>query len=271
MRVSRILAVLTACSLLCGCANRGAAESSGGLFVGIEPAQDSAEQAKYGDGTYVSQTVHEPVPDPYKSDTALKKEGTTPEGIRYALYQKHAEITGHTAKFDAEELVIPGTIGELPVTKIASVPEPEESIFDIDKTGGFYSCYSLKKVTLPEGLTDIGDYAFYGCRNLKEIEIPETVARIGRRAFAMCGSLNKLTVPAAIDTIATLYRDGLGVEQDYKKAADLYWMAWNLCDEQDEKIRENAIKDLKEKYDQLIRDGKIPADYEPKEVTFETK
>lgn len=201
MRVTKILALLTASVLLCGCTGRGTAESSGGLFVGIEPAQESAEQAKYGDGTYVSQTVHDPVPDPYKSDSTLKKEGTTPEGIKYALYQKHAEITGHTAKFDAEELEIPEKLEGLPVTKIASVPEPEDSIFDIDKTGGFYSCYTLKKVTLPEGLTDIGDYAFYGCRNLKEIEIPETVARIGRRAFAMCGSLSKLTVPAAIDTI----------------------------------------------------------------------
>lgn len=201
MRVTKILAMLTACLFLCGCANTGKAESSGGLFVGIEPAQESAEQAKYGDGTYVSQTVHAPVPDPYQSDTALKKEGTTPDGIRYALYQKHAEITGHSAKFDTEELEIPEKIEGLPVTKITSVPEPEDSIFHIDKTGGFYSCYTLKKVTLPEGLTDIGDYAFYGCRNLKEITIPETVARIGRRAFAMCGSLTMLTVPAAIDTI----------------------------------------------------------------------
>ena len=201
MRVIRICALLTACSLLWGCSGMRSAESSGGLFVGIEPAQESAEQAKYEDGTYVSQTVHDPVPDPYADDTALKKEGTTAAGVRYALYQKHAEITGHTGKFEVEELEIPETIEGLPVTKIASVPEPEESIFNIDKEGSFYSCHSLKKVTLPEGLTDIGDYAFYGCRNLREIDIPETVARIGRRAFAMCGSLNKLTVPAAIDMI----------------------------------------------------------------------
>ena len=145
--------------------------------------------------------MHEPVPDPYADDTTLKKNGETAGGIRYALYQKHAEITGHTNKFDAEEIEIPDTLDGLPVTKITSVENAEDSIFDIDRNGGFYSCYSLRKVVLPSGLTDIGDYAFYGCRNLSEIELPESVARIGRRAFAMCGSLQKLTVPAAIDSI----------------------------------------------------------------------
>ena len=47
MRVTKILALLSACALLCGCTNRVPAESSGGLFVGIEPAQESAEQAKF--------------------------------------------------------------------------------------------------------------------------------------------------------------------------------------------------------------------------------
>ena len=201
MRMKQFFAALTACALLTGCANQNRAETSGGLFVGIEPAQESAEQAKYEDGTYVSQTVHDPVPDPYADDTEQKKTGETSDGIRWALYQKHAEILGHTDQFAAEEIEIPETIEGLPVTKIASVENAEESIFDIDKNGGFFSCYSLRKVTLPDGLTDIGDYAFYGCRNLSDIEIPESVARIGRRAFAMCGSLTKLTVPAAIDTI----------------------------------------------------------------------
>ncbi len=201
MRMKLTAILCAACVLLCGCAAQKSPESSGGLFAAIEPAQESADQAKYEDGTYVSQTVHEVVPDPYADDTQLKKSGETAGGIRYALYQKHAEITGHTDAFDAEEIEIPDTLDGLPVTKIASVENAEDSIFDIDKNGGFFSCYSLRKVVLPAGLTDIGDYAFYGCRNLSEIELPESVARIGRRAFAMCGSLRKLTVPAAIASI----------------------------------------------------------------------
>lgn len=201
MRLNRLLAALSACVLLCGCADQTQSNPSGGLFVGIEPAQESTEQAKYEDGTYVSQEVHDPVPDPYADDTKLEKASETDQGIRYALYQKHAEIIGHSSDFSAEEIEIPEKIEGLPVTKIASVAAGEESIFDIDRNGGFYSCYSLRKVVLPEGLTDIGDYAFYACKNLVDIELPESVARIGRRAFAMCASLNKLTIPAAIDTI----------------------------------------------------------------------
>ena len=141
----KLTAVLTvSCILLCGCAAQKGPESSGGLFAAIEPAQESVEQAKYEDGTYVSQTVHEPVPDPYADDTTLKKNGETAGGIRYALYQKHAEITGHTNKFDAEEIEIPDTLDGLPVTKITSVENAEDSIFDIDRNGGFYCCYSLR-------------------------------------------------------------------------------------------------------------------------------
>lgn len=144
--------------------------------------------------------MHEPKPDPYKDDTKHSKD-TEKDGVRYALYQKHAEIIGHTDDFSAEEFVIPNEIEGLPVTKIANVQAESNSIFEIDKNGGFYSCYSLKTVTIPEGMTDIGNYAFYGCKNLKEIELPESVARIGDRTFAMCSNLSKMTIPAAIERI----------------------------------------------------------------------
>ena len=202
MQLKRLCAGLILGSMLCtvlsGCAqNQGNAE---GLWVGISANSESEDSAKFEDGTYLSQTVHEPKPDPYKDDTKHSKD-TEKDGVRYALYQKHAEIIGHTDDFSAEEFVIPNEIEGLPVTKIAHVQAESNSIFEIDKNGGFYSCYSLKTVTIPEGMTDIGNYAFYGCKNLKEIELPESVARIGDRTFAMCSNLSKMTIPAAIERI----------------------------------------------------------------------
>lgn len=187
-----------------GCsAGSGNDESSGsGLWLGIEPAQeDEFGKATYEDGLYLSQEVLEPQPDPYADDRKKDRDGTTDEGIRYTLYQEHAEITGHTDDFDAEELVIPETIGGLPVTKIVSVAVSDTNKFEAENDGGFYSCFTLSKVTIPDGLYEIGDYAFYGCKNLREIEVPESVMHIGRRAFAMCSSLVSLTVPSGIDTI----------------------------------------------------------------------
>ena len=187
-----------------GCAanSNGSAESSNVLWVGIEPAEeDEFGKETYEDGLTLSQNVKEPLPDPYAKDKKAVRSGTTDEGICYTLYAEHAEITGHSGKFAAEELVIPETISGLPVTRIVSVGVSEENKFEIDKSGGFCSCYTLSKVTLPDGMYEIGDYAFYGCKNLKEIVIPESVMRIGERAFAMCSSLTAMTVPAGIDTI----------------------------------------------------------------------
>ncbi len=199
-----LLAALSGCMLLCGCGSDGAGLNSTaeGLWLGIEPAkEDEFGKAVYEDGLYLSQEVKEPVPDPYEKDTKQKSEGKTDDGLRYALYQEHAEIIGHVPKFDAESIIIPETIEGLPVTRIASVAVTDDNKFEADKTGGLYGCYTLASVTLPETITSIGDYAFYGCKNLKEINIPERVMHIGARAFAMCSSLNALTVPSGIDTI----------------------------------------------------------------------
>lgn len=206
MHLKPIAAILitAACILLSGCTNQinGDESSASSIWLGIEPARENEfGKETYEDGLYLSQTVKEPQPDPFAKDKKRVREGTTDEGIRYVLYQEHAEIVGHTSKFNAEELVIPETISGKPVTRIVSVAFSETNRFEADKTGAFYSCYTLSKVTIPDGLYEIGDYAFYGCKNLRTIEIPESVMHIGKSAFAMCSSLASLTVPSGIDTI----------------------------------------------------------------------
>ena len=54
------------------------------------------------------------------------------------------------------------------------------------------------EVTLPTGLTHIGDGAFWGCRNLTAITLPATLTHIGDRAFAWCGNLTAITLPATL-------------------------------------------------------------------------
>ena len=78
----------------------------------------------------------------------------------------------------------------------------------------------LEEITLPEGITEIPEYAFYKsglkeiklpstvtklCRysyytldNLTELSLPETVTEIGENAFSSCKSLTKALIPKSI-------------------------------------------------------------------------
>lgn len=53
----------------------------------------------------------------------------------------------------------------------------------------FYGDRNLVSYSVPETVTEIGDWAFARCRKLKRIAIPRKIKRIGREAFAECESL----------------------------------------------------------------------------------
>ena len=76
--------------------------------------------------------------------------------------------------------------GEL-VTEL-TIPEGVTSIGNY----AFYNCSNLTAITIPEGVTSIGDYAFYNCQNLSSVNFPESIASIGCDAFYGTSWLNNL-------------------------------------------------------------------------------
>lgn len=58
----------------------------------------------------------------------------------------------------------------------------------------FLNCQLVTKITIPEGIRNIGTYAFYGCSNLTDISIPKTTTSIGNIAFYGCLSLQNIEV-----------------------------------------------------------------------------
>ena len=56
-------------------------------------------------------------------------------------------------------------------------------------------------MTLPAGVTEIGDYAFKGCSGLTSLTIPSSVTEIGESAFSGCSGLTNLTIPSSVTSI----------------------------------------------------------------------
>ena len=73
------------------------------------------------------------------------------------------------------------------VTSI-TLPDGLTSIGD----DAFLNCRSLTSVTIPDSVTSIGEYAFYWCTSLRSITIPDSVTSIGSYAFSYCESLKEV-------------------------------------------------------------------------------
>lgn len=70
-----------------------------------------------------------------------------------------------------------------------------------DGSGSTYRNYTLKSISLPNGITSIGSWGFAGFCALEEINIPSTVTSLGHSAFRMCEKLETITIPEGITSI----------------------------------------------------------------------
>ena len=50
-------------------------------------------------------------------------------------------------------------------------------------------CPYLESVAIPEGVTEIGDWAFDGCDSMASVVIPKSMKKIGFEAFTSCNAL----------------------------------------------------------------------------------
>lgn len=124
--------------------------------------------------------------------------------LEYTVSGNSIRITG----FDntIEHLVIPDTIGGLPVTVIdwyafanctnlVSVTLPD-TITHISRFA-FVHCINLETINMPASLYAIEQYAFHDCPKLNGISLPENLVIIETRAFSGCSTITELTIPAS--------------------------------------------------------------------------
>lgn len=109
------------------------------------------------------------------------------------MQERELEITGGSLYYVIEN-------GKITITRFnGTVPEVRlpERIEGVPVAGigkkAFLSRKNLRRVFLPDGLEEIGDWAFAYCGALKEAVLPCGEVRFGRAVFMECGSLERLT------------------------------------------------------------------------------
>lgn len=60
---------------------------------------------------------------------------------------------------------------------------------DVKKIASLSLCETITSLYVPNGVTEIGDWALAGCSNIASISIPASVTRIGEAAFSGCSML----------------------------------------------------------------------------------
>jgi len=123
--------------------------------------------------------------------------GAGTPGLAYELINGGTAYRVRKGIVTSGRVIIPATYNGLPVTEIGSSPDGDETnAYSI----GAFSDTSITGVTIPTGVTSIGDNAFSQCSNLTDVSISASVTFIGSNAFS-CSGLTSITIPASVTTI----------------------------------------------------------------------
>ena len=103
--------------------------------------------------------------------------------FEYSISGGKATITGYTGS-DAD-VTIPGSI------------QHENVTYPVTAIGNdAFSFKEFNSVTIPDGVTSIGENAFFGCPSISSVVLPGSVTSVGTCAFAHCNSLYGVFISA---------------------------------------------------------------------------
>ncbi len=102
-------------------------------------------------------------------------------------------------------------------------------------------------ITIPDGVTKIGDYAFSCCKALESVVIPNSVKEIGTSAFGSCSSLKSVQIPLGVKEIC--YRafgncSSLKSVQIPEGVAKIDGNTFNECDSLESVVIPDSVKEI---------------------------
>lgn len=114
------------------------------------------------------------------------------------LDQKRTERNDHLVIIN--EILIDGEKAQGEIT----IPDGVTDIGDY----AFNRCSSLTGVVIPDSVTNIGDYAFSGCSSLSNVVISDGVIEIGDYAFSGCSRLKEFLIPENVTKLGSAILNG---------------------------------------------------------------
>jgi len=147
-------------------------------------------------------------PAPVQASKVEQEDAEPAQPWKYDLEEEVATITGYTGVLRGD-LMIPRELDGYPVRGIGeyafadkyitTVTVPEGVTFIGDEA--FARCYDLTGAILPSTVTSIGEWAFKECGSLVRVTMGSFVTRIGELAFFECTSLTGVTIPGSVTYI----------------------------------------------------------------------
>ena len=131
-------------------------------------------------------------------------EGFEIESLEFSGYVNLARIG--LAKTRIKRLTLVGDIPSISqdyMKKFSNVEELDiEYRYATVETGAFRGLKNLRRISIPDSVTEISDKAFSNCSILSEVNIPKSVKTIGKDAFNFT-CVEKIVIPSSVKRIGT--------------------------------------------------------------------
>lgn len=104
------------------------------------------------------------------------------------------------------EIVIPNYINGVAVKRIEGkniLPHNGETVHIGGSASWFSGNKTVTKITISDGIEEVGDYSFAGCRAVKDVYLSSTLKTIGSSAFYENVSLTNIDIPDGLEKIGS--------------------------------------------------------------------